>query len=221
MDDWEQFGGSENSIDFQVGGVKIFALLDGLLVEVALDEALVEVLVEAVDFVAWILDLLGQLLFGEPLNVQVAPVFKFDQVFVSGGTLPLPLPDDVGDLQIEDALLIVILGGIIQSVILLRLGEPRGVLVPFQDLVLVVGDFLGLWVNFAPGEAPLLRGLGLAIDGLVVPEVIFKLRKRKWLKLASSREAPLEKIYCRFFPFSEFPLSTQNNHNKAILTSGA
>ena len=51
MDDWEHFGGGQDSVYFQKTLVEVFALINCLLVVVSLSNLDIERLVEAVDLI--------------------------------------------------------------------------------------------------------------------------------------------------------------------------
>ena len=95
MDNWEEFCGRENSINFQIGGVKIFSLFDGFLVIVSIGQLFIEVFVKSIDFIFWILNDFVQFLLGQPLNMQIASAFVLYQVFIDLSALALPFPDDI------------------------------------------------------------------------------------------------------------------------------
>jgi hypothetical protein len=82
VDDGEHLGGVDDAVDFQVAGVEVLALLDGLLVEGAVGEAGGVGLGEAVDFVLEVLAEGVEFVLGQPLRVQVAASLVFDQVLL-------------------------------------------------------------------------------------------------------------------------------------------
>jgi hypothetical protein len=92
VDDWEGFSGIDDAIDLEVGAVEVLALLDGLLVVVALQQSFGVGLVEPVDFVFHVPAEGIDFWVGEPLSVEVAPPPVFDEVFLLLRILPFSPP---------------------------------------------------------------------------------------------------------------------------------
>lgn len=81
MDDWEHFSGGEDSIDFEITLVEVFALIDGFFVVVSFGNFDIEGFVEPVDFVFhWAAKCIN-FGFGEPVTVHIAFSFVFGEVF--------------------------------------------------------------------------------------------------------------------------------------------
>ena len=81
MDDWEHFGGRQDSVDFQKTLVEVFAFFDCLLVVVSLCKLDIEGLVEAVDLVFHWAPKCVNFWFCEPVTVHIAFSLVFDEVF--------------------------------------------------------------------------------------------------------------------------------------------
>ena len=92
MDHRKHLGRIDDPIHLQVGGIEEFAFLYGLLIVIALGEALMVGLVEAVDF---IFDWSAKCIhfgFSEPVTVHVAFSLVFDEVLQLICTLPNSSP---------------------------------------------------------------------------------------------------------------------------------
>ena len=92
VDDWEHFGGSQDSINFEKTLVEVFAFLDGLFIVVSLGYLYIEGFVEAVDFV---FDGAAKCIhfgFSEPVTVHVAFSLVFDEVLQLRGAVPNSFP---------------------------------------------------------------------------------------------------------------------------------
>lgn len=127
-----------------------------------------ECFVEPIDFIHWGFNILNEFSFGHPFCMHVAPVSEFDEVFILISVFALPFPDDVGDFEIKDAELVLIVRLIGTIIFFIKVVELTKIPVVVLPAELVVCYFLRQRVDFSSRQSLFLHWLRLLINGLIV-----------------------------------------------------
>lgn len=103
--------------------------------------------------------------------MEVTFTSEFDEIFFFVGVVPLSFPDNIGDLLVEHAVLVLILNLINFVILVFDFLPIEGVPSYSAFFVFVVGNILGRRVDFASSQPLLLLGFGLLVNSLIVSTI--------------------------------------------------